>query len=383
MDVCPFPEFVATAITALSILLESVIKEEEADAIPLCPADSFVLAVVMMLRVMTDYRFIPLRTAIRRIFPELRIPRNEVWPELISRPVDLWELTGETPSSLSHIVLRISTDVERFVRNPRNPRHRLIQTRPFALTTRDRICMCLIWLRTYPTFADLGSRFGVSASTASENVHLILMILLLHYENRYIVWHSINTWNSLRGTLNDFPGVVALIDATPIRINRPQGNLQGLYYRGDRGYHFVNWQVIVDCNGFFTYGQAGFLGHLLDSASYAMMPNIGYNCPLSLPRRSYILADSGYPRGYPLLAPFTRRGGRRLTPDMLLYNQVLSGYRVRVEHRIHDLKVYRCISSGRFRHRRWRVSMVANLVMALTNRRRRITAGIRRIARRI
>lgn len=383
MDACPFPEFIASATSAVSLILAVFeLIEDEDDILPPYPVDNAVFALVMLLRVISDDCFIPLRLAIRRIFPTLRIQREEYWSQIISNPVMLWELTGETPSSLRHIVQRISPEVQRFIRNSRNPRYRIRQTRPFALSIRDRILMCFVWLRTYPTFADLGSRFEVSVSTSAENVHVILMITLVHYENRYITWHSIQSWNSLRGSFDDFPDVVGLLDATPIRINRPQGNIQRMYYRRDRGFHFMNWQVIVDCHGFFTHGQAGFLGHLLDAESYAMMPNIGHNCPLSLPRNSYLLADSGYPTGYPLLIPFSRRGGRRLTANMIMFNEVLSSYRVRVEHRIHDLKIYMCVS-GRFRHRRWRISMVANLVMALTNRRRRIISGIRRAARRI
>lgn len=279
MALCPYPEFIATATTALTLVLtvlEWLIEEGEDDAPPIYPTE-VMISIATLLRVMSDEYHMPLVTALRRIFLSLRIQRTELWPQLINNPVELWNLTGETPSSINHIVHRISTDVERYVRDPRNPRQRLIHTRPFALTTRDRILMCLIWLRTYPTFTDLGSRFGVSAPTAAEHVHLILMIILLHYERRYISWHSLQRWNTLRGTLgNDFPDAVALLDATAIRINRPQGNIQRLYYRGDRGYHFINWQVIVDCNGYFTYGQAGFLGHLLchDAKHWIRLPSI-------------------------------------------------------------------------------------------------------------
>lgn len=226
-----------------------------------------------------------------------------------------------------------------------------------------------VWLRSYPTFNVLGSIFNVSEATAAETIHTILLITLFHYERMYISWHSERRWNTMRNTFPFFPDVVGIIDATPIRINRPSGQLQRLYYRRDRACHFVNWQVLVDARGFFTYGQSGFLGHLTDARSYELLPRIGHNFVLNLPRNAYIFADSGYPRGYPLLVPFSRRGGQRLTLQMQLYNRLLSRLRVRVEHRIRDLKVYRCVS-GRFRHRRWRLPAVSNLVMALTNRRR-------------
>lgn len=63
-----------------------------------------------------------------------------------------------------------------------------------------------------------------------------------------------------------------------------------------------------------------------------------------------------------------------LSADMLLFNKVLSSYLIKVEHRINDLNVYKFMASRRFKHRRWRLSTVANLV-ALTNRRRIVTQG--------
>ena len=117
----------------------------------------------MLLNIIQEDRFIPLRTAISRLFPAIRFERREYWPQLVSRPLELWDCTGETPTSLQNILQRISSDVEDFVRNPRNPRRRLLHTRPYALTTRDRVLMALIWLRTYPTFTDLGNRFGAMA----------------------------------------------------------------------------------------------------------------------------------------------------------------------------------------------------------------------------
>ena len=371
----PFPGFICPTMNAIIILLE--VLELASASTPLCPpfpAEYIATSIIMFIQVLAATNNIPIRVAIRTLFPTFR-RRRELWSQLAEDPVQFWELTGETPESLTNVILRISNDVETYIRNPRNPRPRYRRTRPFVLSVRDRVLMLFVWLRTYPTFAHLGSMFGVSGTTAAENIHVVLLITLVHYQ-RYISWHSQRIWNTVRGTISDFPDVVGMIDATPIRINRPQGNLQRLYYRRDRGCHFLNWQVIIDSHGYFTYGQAGFLGHLTDSGSFAMMPQIGHNSPLSLPRNAYLMADSGYPMGYPLLVPFSRRGGRRRTVAMQLYNRLLSRYRVHVEHCIGELKIYRCVS-GRFRHRRWRISCVANIVMALTNRRRRTIINLR------
>jgi hypothetical protein len=87
------------------------------------------LLVIMLLQILYAVNNIPIRVAIRALFPTLR---------------------GRTKGGS----------------NPRNPRPRYRETRPFVLSIRDRILMLFVWLRTYPTFARLGSMFGVSESTA-------------------------------------------------------------------------------------------------------------------------------------------------------------------------------------------------------------------------
>jgi len=243
-DILPFPEFLAPAVTAIILLLEAI--ELDDNSMLLCPpfpAEYLAAAITMLLQILSAMSNISIRVAIRGLFPTLRRRRGELWPQLAEDAVQFWDITGETPASLTSITNRISADVQCYIRNPRNPRPRYRETRPFVRSVRDRILMLFVWLRTYPTFAHLGGMFGVSGSTAADNVNVVLLIALVHYERLYISWHSHRIWNGLRGTIADFPDVIAMIDATPIRINRPQGNLQRLYYRRDRGHHFINWHV--------------------------------------------------------------------------------------------------------------------------------------------
>lgn len=109
------------------------------------------MALYMLIRLLADFRGISIEVAIRRIFPST-LQREEFWPRLERNPVQFWNLTGKTPASLTSIVNRIWFDVGHFIRNHRNPRHRLMSTRPFALSTRDRILMPLIWLLPIPLF---------------------------------------------------------------------------------------------------------------------------------------------------------------------------------------------------------------------------------------
>jgi hypothetical protein len=152
-----------------------------------------------------------------------------------------------------------------------------------------------------------------------------------------------------------------------------------MYYRRDRGYHFLNFHAVVDNAGFFQFVRGGFQGHATDADSFARLPTIGYQQQMHLPYGTYLLADGGYPTAEPLLVPFRRPRQGRLDHVRYQANIELGRARVRVKHRIGDARVYRSVPgrSGRFRGRRHFVSVVVSVVLALTNRRRRLIRIIR------
>ena len=90
-------------------------------------------------------------------------------------------------------------------------------------------------------------------------------MLHVSYVPTYIKWHEDNYWRSLCGTFHHWPNVVAIIDGTPIRISKPKGNLQRLFWRKDRHCFFMNCLVIVDVNGMICWMRGGFCGHLHDA----------------------------------------------------------------------------------------------------------------------
>jgi len=143
-------------------------------------------------------------------------------------------------------------------------------------------------------------------------------------------WNHENQWNNQRHEFDELPNAVGAIDAFAVQINRKQGAAQRLYYRRDRGYHFLNFHVIIDNDGFFQFSRGGFLGHATDAASYARLPAMGYGQQLHLPRNSYLLADGGYPSVHPLVTPFRRPRRGRLNHIQFRTNIELQRARVRV-----------------------------------------------------
>ena len=130
-----------------------------------------------------------------------------------------------------------------------------------------QVLLTFIWLRRYPTLQHLAMHFGLGVSSVHWVLHKILPFLHSILVRRYIIWHDMQTWRNLAGYFPTWPRVVAILDCT-LRINKPKGNLQRLFWRRDRHCFFMNWLVIIDVQGYVVYSRPGFVGHIHDSVCY-------------------------------------------------------------------------------------------------------------------
>ena len=108
--------------------------------------------------------------------------------------------------------------------------------------------------------------FGIPVSCVHKIVHKCLLYLHAYFVPQYIRWHSMPHWRNLAGTYPEWPRVVAILDGTPFRINKPTGPIQRLFNRCDRHCHFMNWIVVVDLLGFIVYSRPGFMGCCNDNS---------------------------------------------------------------------------------------------------------------------
>ena len=83
--------------------------------------------------------------------------------------------------------------------------------------------MTMIWLRCYPTMHHLAMHFAISVSCVHKILHRYVKILHSQLVPKYIKWHPMNIWRHLAGIYQEWPRVVAIVDCTPFRINRPKG----------------------------------------------------------------------------------------------------------------------------------------------------------------
>jgi len=163
-------------------------------------------------------------------------------------------MTGETPESFDAIVQRIGIDVTLPRRTPRVPA--TDRRRACKLDVSNRVLLVIIWLRQYLKLYVLACLFGISKSTVAEEIYHVVPIMFIRYRS-FITWHSLRKWSNFLNTLPHFPNAVGMIDATTHRIQRPSGPRQVDFYRGDKKYHFMSTQLVIDADGLIVLLVAG------------------------------------------------------------------------------------------------------------------------------
>lgn len=217
--------------------------------------NTFVLLLSALATFEESNRDIPL---IRTLFPHfhgVRTRGRDVWQSLKLNPVIFWYMTGETPDTLEAVVEKIYGEVTAPRHWPRTPRTE--RRRHCILDVRNRVLLVFIWLRQYLKLHVLAYIFGISKSTAAEEIYHVVPILFINYRH-YIKWHSIRQWEQFLDTFPSFPNAVGMIDGTIHRIRRPSGPLQAEFYRGDKRCHFMSSQVIVDADGLIVLLVTGY-----------------------------------------------------------------------------------------------------------------------------
>lgn len=215
--------------------------------------------------------------------------------------------------------------------------------------------LVFIWLRKYPHLDTLALLFEVSPQTIQALLYQGILVLWRHFR-RMVSWPTVQEWNAMRNTRNEFPDALGSIDVTPHEIYIPSTEPQRQFYNGHRHYHLLNTQLICDNQGHIRYLQAGFLGSTHDSLTFGFIEPIGPGLALDFPVNAFLLADKGYPDVQPLLTPFRqaqiRRLGQRNRRRAVRFNRELSRKRVKVEHIFKYVKDYNSVA-GIWRQERW------------------------------
>ncbi|XP_065074841.1 putative nuclease HARBI1 [Ochlerotatus camptorhynchus] len=166
-----------------------------------------------------------------------------------------------------------------------------------------------------------------------------------------------------------FPSVIGCVDGTHVRIVKPVGDIQHLYYNR-KGFHSLNVMLVCDHKQMIRYVDANSPGANHDSF-------IWNNNPLDFElsqqyqngeRNTWLLGDAGYPLKPYLITPFRSSGDARQTK----FNEIHSKTRMLIERTIGVMKnVFRCILGARQLHYKpEKAAKIVNVCCALHNLRK-------------
>lgn len=303
------------------------------------------------------------------------------YEKAIRSPKVFKALTGMSPQQFDSLY----EDVEKLhgaarrARLSSKPRERGIGAgRPNALGLKEQLIMLLSYYRTYMTQNVEGLLFGTGQATVSRTITDLEPTVRRCIPIPQKVYAAANKARTLEDLEEIIPGLALLIDASEQGICRPADDeTQKKHYSGKAKRHTIKTQYTTSANGLILHTSAPAAGSMHDFALFKVDPP---TFPQDLPggdgrsgrRRTLDIADSAYTgmdAQYPdrdSRVAKKRKPGRGLTAEEKEYNRALSRIRIRVEHAIRRVKVFR-IMGDRYRNPRRKYAIIRDIVCGLAN----------------
>ncbi len=205
-------------------------------------------------------------------------------------------------------------------------------------TVEDKLVFILFYFRVYPTQILQGYLFDMGQPQANEWIHRLTPVLnqALGYETQLPARQA----KDIKAVLATCPGLEFIIDGTERPIRRPKNaDRQKKNYSGKKKRHTVKNNVIVDKNTRKIKGLSA------TCAGKKHDKKLADEQDLSFPAGSKLWKDTGFqgyePENTATFQPKKKPKGAELTPEEKAENAVISSVRIRVEHSIGGVKVYR------------------------------------------
>jgi hypothetical protein len=226
-------------------------------------------------------------------------------------------------------------------------------------TSTSKVLFILVYGKTYPTYDDLGSRFGMSKSAAFDNLGVYFPLVQEALARLGVLPHR--TFQSIDEFRDTLAGVEEIImDVTERRQARPKDPApQKDCYSGKKNMHTAKNTVIVTVTTFIWFLGQTFGGRHQD---YKIFPE-EFSTAEAWFEHLRVLVDLGYQgirqddEGQLLQIPFKKpRKSKKpphpaLTAEPTESNKELSRIRIRVEHALSGLKRFNLLVN-RFRGRK-------------------------------
>lgn len=264
---------------------------------------------------------------------------------LFAKPKVFSRITGVSIEEFNQIIEKARPVWHKKVEKPKK-----VSGRPYGLESLEGHVLCLlIYYRTYLTQEFLGFMFGVDDSCICRSIRRTGKVLapVVGIQKRRIVPEQ--------------EAKALLIDCTEHPIERPQKK-QGNYYSGKKKRHTLKTEIQMTEAGEIVSISNPKRGRVHDMNIRKQGP------PLHPDDTAYV--DSGYQGLQQDHAnteyPYKRSKNKPLATDEKEYNRALSRVRVKVEHKIRQLKVFRILKE-QYRNRRKGFGIAVNIVAGIVN----------------
>jgi len=293
-----------------------------------------------------------------------------IYDKLRRRPAAFRNLTGLSVDEFDALYEELADKIEGYDERRLNRRGReraIGGGGQYQHDARNRLLMGMIWLRIYPTYEVLGFLFDLHKSNIGRNLEVILAVLRDALGDE-IQWpDKRQRKRKMDAFMQDFPDVVAIVDATEQPTQRPQDQeTQKAHYSGKKKRHTLKTQVVVGPDGELMNVSETVPGSQHDKKLYDES-GVGDK----LEEDEAMMGDSGYQgiqHDHPAVLPFKKPKGGELTQDQKDHNRRLSRIRVVAEHTLAQIKTFRVMAAV-YRHVRDDYNDIFQIVAALVNRR--------------
>ena len=294
-------------------------------------------------------------------------------------------ITGMTPPQFDLLYADVEKkyDEAETARLSKRPRERNIGAgHRFSLSLRDRLLMLLFYYRTYTTQIVCGMVFGVGQATVSRDISYLEPVVRECIPIPEKMHAAVSKAQSIEDLEALIPGLAVLVDVSEQPIYRPQDDeTQKEHYSGKAKRHTMKTQYATTHDGLILQTSTAVKGSKHDFAVFKeAVPTVPENLPseqkTTLDKKCLklikFIADSAY-AGMDKIVPQhrshvsrKRKPGKKLTTAEKEYNKALAEIRIRVEHAIRRVKVFR-VMGDRYRNPRKKYAIINDIVCGLVN----------------
>jgi len=207
-------------------------------------------------------------------------------------------------------------------------------------TVADKLVFILFYFRVYPVQMAQGYLFGMGQPQANEWIHRLSALLKVALG--YDLQLPARTPKDIKAALETCPGLEFIIDGTERLIRRPKDKQrQKANYSGKKKRHTRKNNVITDK----TTGKIRGLSPTVEGKRHDK--KLADEQAAVFPKGSKLWKDTGF-QGYEppqvqSFQPTKKPKGRDLSPQEKLVNTTISKARIRIEHSLGGVKVFRIV----------------------------------------